>query len=64
MGDVPICTKLRGLRGDYRLACTQEAAEMIEMLVEALEYVWTHVELEGEVGAIVAAARKKARGRQ
>lgn len=40
----------------------REAAFTIETMYEALEYVWSHVELEGEVARIVSAARKKARG--
>jgi hypothetical protein len=45
-------------------SATQEAnARLIRAapdMFAALEYVWAHVELEGEAGRVVSAARKKA----
>jgi precorrin-4 methylase len=66
----PIVERLRSLRGDYRLHCTQEAADTIEELVEALreaDHVFNNVlrlnsvgfSLSGETTERIRRLRKK-----
>jgi hypothetical protein len=51
---LPIVERLRGLRGDYRLHCTQEAADTIEELMEALRRIKYRLDGYADVDGAIA----------
>jgi phage gp36-like protein len=67
VASLPVVAALRGLKGDYRLACTQQAADIIEDMFEALTEFLAGADagfVSVGVDQLARAALAKARGEQ